>query len=139
MLTALVSLLTNRPIDPRTGITGEITLRGRVMPVGGIKEKVLAAHRSGLRRVILPDLNKRDLHEIPQDIRGQLDFVFARTTDDVLAHAFAPDDSKQAKKKKKTAGTSTAKRASRKRKPSTAGRSPKKKAHRKRIAAGSSR
>lgn len=92
ILAALVSLLKDRCVDRHTGITGEITLRGRVMPVGGIKEKILAAHRAGLKRVILPEGNQRDLQEIPQDIREQLKFVFAKTTDDVLRHAFAGRD-----------------------------------------------
>ncbi len=89
ILAALVSLLKDRCVDRYTGITGEITLRGRVMPVGGIRAKVLAAHRAGLKRVILPEGNQRDLREVPQDIREQLKFAFAQTTDDVLRHAFA--------------------------------------------------
>jgi len=99
ILTALVSLLTDRCVDPLTGITGEITLRGRVMPVGGIKEKVLAAHRAGLRRVILPEGNKRDLAEIPPEIRNQLEFVFVRTTDTLLARAIGPCDRKASRKR----------------------------------------
>ncbi len=112
---ALVSLLTDRCIDPQTGITGEITLSGRIMPVGGIKEKVLAAHRAGLRRVILPDRNQRDLAEIPADIRDQMEFVLVQTTDAVLTHAFAPREArpapaKKARKQAKKKGASSAKR-----------------------------
>jgi ATP-dependent Lon protease len=88
MLTALVSLLTNRLVDPATGMTGEITLRGRVMPIGGVKEKVLAAHRAGLRRVILPEQNRRDLDEVPLEVRRDLEFVFVKTIDELLAAAF---------------------------------------------------
>jgi ATP-dependent Lon protease len=111
IFTALVSVLTGRCVDPGTGITGEITLRGRVLPVGGVKEKVLAAHRAGLHRVILPARNQRDLHEIPQDIRNQLEFVFAQTTDDVLANAFGRCDAKPAAKPKRKAATKKRRKA----------------------------
>ncbi|MBA4419710.1 MAG: endopeptidase La [Anaerolinea sp.] len=87
MATALVSLITGRQVDPLMAMTGEITLRGLVMPVGGIKEKVLAAHRAGLHRVILPRRNEIDLDELPADVRGELKFVFADTVDDVLRAA----------------------------------------------------
>jgi ATP-dependent Lon protease len=84
MLTALVSLLRGQEVDPATGMTGEITLRGRVLRVGGVREKVLAAHRAGLTRVILPKANARDLDDVPEDIREQIDFVYVRTIDQVL-------------------------------------------------------
>jgi ATP-dependent Lon protease len=87
MLTALVSLLTDQAVDPATGMTGEITLRGRVLPVGGVREKVLAAHRAGLTRVILPRRNARDLLDVPEDIRDQIEFVYVRTIDQVLKAA----------------------------------------------------
>jgi len=87
MLAALVSLLTDHVVDPGTGMTGEITLRGRVLPVGGVKEKVLAAHRAGLTRVILPERNLRDLEDIPRDIREQIRFIAVRTIDQVLKAA----------------------------------------------------
>jgi ATP-dependent Lon protease len=87
MLTALVSLLTDQVVDPATGMTGEITLRGRVMSVGGVKEKVLAAHRAGLTRVILPDRNMRDLDDVPQDVRKQIEFIPVRNIDQVLKAA----------------------------------------------------
>lgn len=85
--TALVSLISGRPVRSDTGMTGEITLRGQVLPVGGIKEKVLAAHRSGLKVVILPEFNKADLEDVPEEVRQQIQFVFADTVDDVLTAA----------------------------------------------------
>ncbi len=92
MLTALVSLLSNRPADPAVAMTGEITLRGQVLPIGGVKEKVLAAHRAGVKTVILPAHNESDLDEIPDDVRAGLNFVFAKNVEDVLAVAItAPE------------------------------------------------
>lgn len=82
--TALVSLISGHPVRSDVGMTGEITLRGQVLPVGGIKEKVLAAHRSGVRSVILPKFNQADLDDLPEEVRQQLKFVFADTVDDVL-------------------------------------------------------
>ncbi len=82
--TALVSALTQRPAYKRVAMTGEITLRGRVLPVGGIKEKVLAAQRAGVHTVILPQDNERDLREVPESTKQQLQFVFVEHMDDVL-------------------------------------------------------
>jgi len=87
MAAALVSLLTERPVKAEVGMTGEITLRGQVLPVGGIKEKVLAAHRSGLRTVILPKRNEKDLGEIPEEIRQEMTFILADRVDQVLEAA----------------------------------------------------
>lgn len=84
LFTALFSLLTNTPVDPTVGMTGEITLRGLVLPIGGLKEKLLAAHRAGLKKVIMPARNKRDLHDVPQEAREALEFVFAEQIEDVL-------------------------------------------------------
>ena len=84
---ALISLISGRPVRPDVGMTGEITLRGQVLPVGGIKEKVLAAHRSQLKVVILPKQNEADLDEIPEEVREQMTFVFADTVDDVIKNA----------------------------------------------------
>jgi len=84
MATALVSLISNKLVLPNVGMTGEITLRGQVMPVGGIKEKVLAAHRSGLDTIILPSRNKEDLDDLPKEVRGKIKFIFAEVVDDVL-------------------------------------------------------
>ena len=90
MATALVSLVSGHPIRSDVGMTGEITLRGQVLPVGGIKEKVLAAHRSGVKTVILPKFNQADLEDLPEEVRQQLHFVFADTVDDVLNAALDP-------------------------------------------------
>jgi len=90
MATAIVSLVSGRPVRPDVGMTGEITLRGQVLPVGGIKEKVLAAHRSGLKTVILPRRNDADLEELPEEVRQALQFIFVETVDDVLKAALEP-------------------------------------------------
>jgi ATP-dependent Lon protease len=89
--TALVSLISGRPVRADVGMTGEITLRGQVMPVGGVKEKVLAAHRFGLKTVILPARNEADLEDLPSEVRQTLRFVFAETVDDVLTAALEPE------------------------------------------------
>ncbi len=87
MFTALTSLLTDRRVRPDTAMTGECTLRGRVLPVGGIKAKVLAAHRAGIRRVILPKKNLRDLDDVPKEVRDDLELLFAEDVREVLAAA----------------------------------------------------
>jgi ATP-dependent Lon protease len=87
MMTSIVSLLSGVRIRHDVAMTGEITLRGRVLPVGGIKEKVLAAHRAGIKRVILPERNVADLEEVPQEVRDELDFVPVSKMDDVLRAA----------------------------------------------------
>jgi ATP-dependent Lon protease len=92
IFTALASLLTARRVRPDTAMTGECTLRGRVLPVGGIKAKVLAAHRAGIRRVILPEKNRRDLDEIPAAVLSDLEVLFATDMSDVLAAALEPND-----------------------------------------------
>jgi ATP-dependent Lon protease len=84
---ALASLYTNSPIRTDTAMTGEVTLTGLVLPVGGIKEKVLAAHRAGIRQVILPKENEKDLRDVPETVRRELKFVFAERMHDVLASA----------------------------------------------------
>src|SRR5207302_6808893 len=84
MATALASALTRRPVRKDMAMTGEITLRGKVLQIGGVKEKVLAAHRAGIRVVILPRENERDLEEIPQNVREQLEFKVVDHTDQVL-------------------------------------------------------
>jgi ATP-dependent Lon protease len=92
MLTALTSLLTDRLVRNDLAMTGEITLRGAVLPIGGVKEKVLAAHRAGVKTVLLPERNKLDLDEIPQSILGKdaLQFHFVKEMSDVLAFALFP-------------------------------------------------
>ena len=90
IMTALASLATRRPVRSDVSMTGEITLRGKVLPVGGIKEKVLAAHRAGIRSVILPGRNARDVEDVPEDLRRQLRFIFVDDADEVLRHALTP-------------------------------------------------
>jgi ATP-dependent Lon protease len=85
--TALVSALTGRPIHREVGMTGEITLRGRVLPIGGLKEKTLAAHRAGLTKIIIPKDNEKDIEDIPETIRNDLNFVIVSHVDEVLRHA----------------------------------------------------
>ncbi|MBN1246023.1 MAG: endopeptidase La [Anaerolineae bacterium] len=92
MVTALVSLLTGRPVNPDLGMTGEVTLQGQVLPIGGLKLKVLAAHRAGLKKVILPKLNEVDIDEIPEKIREEMELVLVEDVQDVLRHALAPVD-----------------------------------------------
>jgi ATP-dependent Lon protease len=87
MFTALVSLLTDRVVRNDTAMTGEISLRGLVLPVGGIKEKVLAAHRAGIRRVLLPARNRKDFEDIPESARDELEFVWLEQVDDVMTQA----------------------------------------------------
>ncbi len=91
IVTALTSLVTNRPVPPDLVMTGEISLRGRVLPVGGIKEKVLAARRAGLGRVLLPKENAKDLADIPEDRLAGLDVQLVDTVSEVLHHAFGDD------------------------------------------------
>jgi len=86
MVNAIVSLLTGSAASGQVAMTGEVTLRGRVMPVGGIKQKVLAAHRAGLDKVIIPQRNEADLDDLPEDVRAKLTFVLAETIDDVFPH-----------------------------------------------------
>jgi ATP-dependent Lon protease len=88
MFTALASLLTNRTVRSDTAMTGEISLRGLVLPVGGIKEKVVAAAAAGLTRVMLPARNRRDFDDIPQGARDKLEFIWLERVDDAMAAAF---------------------------------------------------
>jgi len=87
MFTALVSLLTGIRVRHDVAMTGEISLRGRVLPIGGLKEKTRAAHRAGIKRVLVPERNKADLDEVPKEVRDELEFVFVRQLDEVLAAA----------------------------------------------------
>ncbi len=89
MTTALVSLLRDVPVRPVVGMTGEVTLQGRVLPIGGVKQKVLAAHRAGLTEVILPVRNGPDLEDVPEEVRNVMTFHLATTVDDVLAPALS--------------------------------------------------
>ncbi len=84
LLTTIASLVTGRAVDSELAMTGEISLRGAVLPVGGIKEKVLAAHRAGIKRVILPKENAKDLDEVPDDVKAELEFITVETVEDVI-------------------------------------------------------
>jgi ATP-dependent Lon protease len=90
MTTALASLLSERPVRHDVGMTGEITLQGRVLPIGGVKQKVLAAHAAGLSEVILPERNRGDLEDVPTDVREEMRFHLVMTIDEVLDHALEP-------------------------------------------------
>jgi ATP-dependent Lon protease len=90
MVAALASLLTGRPVKSTVGMTGEVTLQGRVLPIGGLKQKVLAAHAAGLTQVILPERNEPDLDEVPSDVREQMQFHPVKSVDEVLALALEP-------------------------------------------------
>jgi ATP-dependent Lon protease len=87
MTTAIVSMLTGRLVKHDLAMTGEITLRGKVMPIGGVKEKVLAAKRAGIKTIILPEKNKNDLDDVPEDLRKEMEFIFADTIDQVIKAA----------------------------------------------------
>jgi ATP-dependent Lon protease len=90
IFTAICSLLTGRRVRHDTAMTGEATLRGKVLPVGGIKEKVLAAHRAGIKRIILPKKNEQDLEDIPETTRADLEFIVVDNMEEVLAAALEP-------------------------------------------------
>jgi ATP-dependent Lon protease len=90
IMTAVASLATRRPVRSDVAMTGEITLRGKVLPVGGIKEKALAAHRAGIRAVILPSRNERDVEEVPEELRRELRFIFVDDVEEVLRQALTP-------------------------------------------------
>lgn len=92
MATALASLLTGRPVRPKLGMTGEITLRGKVLPIGGVKEKVLAAARFGLKTVVLPKRNEADLDDVPDVVRQDMEFILVDTVDEALAAALCPPE-----------------------------------------------
>ncbi|MBE3100704.1 MAG: endopeptidase La, partial [Firmicutes bacterium] len=85
--TAVIYALTGIPVKSDVAMTGEITLRGRVLPIGGLKEKILAAHRAGITMVIIPYENDRDLEDIPDNVKRKVEIVLAETMDDVLKHA----------------------------------------------------
>ena len=87
MATALASALTGKPVHHDVAMTGEITLRGTVLPIGGVKEKVIAAHRVGIKKILLPEENKRDMPDVPQSVKDDVEFVFVHHMDEVLAQA----------------------------------------------------
>jgi ATP-dependent Lon protease len=92
MVTALASLLTGRSVKNTIGMTGEVTLQGRVLPIGGLKQKVMAAQAAGLTEVILPERNEADLEDLPADVRQQMKFYPVRSVEEVLAIALEPSE-----------------------------------------------
>ena len=90
MFTAITSLLLNAPVRPDIAMTGEISLRGKVLPVGGIKEKLLAAHRAGMKLVLMPKQNERDLDDVPKEVKDELDIRLISTMDEILPLALLP-------------------------------------------------
>jgi ATP-dependent Lon protease len=105
---ALVSLLTSRNVRSDVAMTGEISLRGLVLPVGGIKEKVLGAHAAGIRTVLLPERNRPDVEDVPESTRREMRFVYLSTVDDAMEHALEPN---HAPKKKRGARRKSSRRA----------------------------
>ena len=89
MATAMLSAMLEKPVRADVAMTGEVTLRGRVLPVGGLKEKLLAAKNAGMKKVIVPKKNRRDIEELSREITGGLELVYAETMDEVIANAFA--------------------------------------------------
>lgn len=102
IVTSLISLLTQKSVRSDLAMTGEITLRGQVMPIGGVKEKVLAAHRAGIKTVILPKLNMQDLDELPEEIRSKINFIGVETVDEVIKNAILDGSSAKKIAKKRT-------------------------------------
>ncbi|MFC1855185.1 S16 family serine protease, partial [Thermodesulfobacteriota bacterium] len=98
--TAIVSAITKKPINKDVAMTGEITLRGRALPIGGLKEKSLAALRADIKTIIIPEKNKKDLDEIPKIVKNKIKYVFAKHVEDVLKVALLDDDIKEKKPKK---------------------------------------
>jgi ATP-dependent Lon protease len=122
LATALISAYTRRKVHKEVGMTGEITLRGRVLPVGGVKEKVLAAHRAGLKTIVLPKKNDKDLVDVPKNAKRDLKFVFVEHMDEVLDVALCPPE---APKKKARPAARTRARAARPKPKARAMRKPK--------------
>jgi ATP-dependent Lon protease len=90
MVTALASLLSGRPMREQVGMTGEVTLQGKVLPIGGVKQKLLAAHRAGLKEVILPRRNEPDVDDVPEAVRNEISIHFVSTVAEVLALTLSP-------------------------------------------------
>jgi len=104
MAIALASLATGRPVRPDVSMTGELTLRGKVLPIGGVKEKILAAHRTGLKTVLLPTRNQVDLEDVPDEVREEIQFVLIDSVRDAIDAALLPADKKKTKKSKRKQG-----------------------------------
>jgi len=95
--TSLISVCTNLKVKRDVAMTGEITLRGNILPIGGIKEKVLAAQRAGVKKIILPAANKKDLVDIPRKVKKDIDFIFVEEIKEVFDKALVKDEKKKAK------------------------------------------
>jgi ATP-dependent Lon protease len=95
MFTSLVSLLTDKTVRNDVAMTGEISLRGLVLPIGGVKEKSIAAHRAGIRTVLLPARNRKDLEDVPHSVKNDMKFVFCERVDDVMREALGIDAAQQ--------------------------------------------
>jgi ATP-dependent Lon protease len=95
MVTALASLVSRRPARATVGMTGEVTLQGKVLPIGGVKQKVLAAHRAGLKEVVLPKRNEGDLDDVPEKVRQEVTFHLAEDVDDVLSVALENPEARE--------------------------------------------
>jgi len=133
MATAIISVLSKTPVSKDIAMTGEITLRGRVLPVGGIKDKCLAALRAGITTIVIPERNRKDLEEIPKNIRKQLKFIFVKHMDDVLKVVFAKKTKKKAKPpartpSKKSGDAGRARKTAKAAKPAGPGRGRRKRA-----------
>lgn len=102
MASAIASVFTGKPLRKDVAMTGEITLRGRVLPIGGLKEKVLAAKRMGIKTVIIPKRNKKDLEELPKYVKEGLKFILVESMDEVLKHVFSKSKTKAQKKEQVT-------------------------------------
>ena len=106
MAISLISLLTGRPTREKLSMTGEITLRGRVLPVGGLKEKVLAANRAGIKTIIIPSMNEKDLDDVPPEVRKRIEFVGVDTIDQAVEAAFRKGARKKNRKPARARGRS---------------------------------
>jgi ATP-dependent Lon protease len=98
MATAMISALSGIPVNRYVAMTGEITLRGRVLPIGGFKEKSLAAKRAGIKKILFPYENLKDLDDVPESIRKEIKFVPVKTMDEVLEHALVKEEKKNENK-----------------------------------------
>ena len=111
MAVALASLATGIPVRSDVGMTGEVTLRGKILPIGGVKEKVLAAHRAGLKTVLLPPRNEMDLEDVPEEVRKEIKFVFTDTVADAIQAALV--DQKKPGQRKTSKKSNTKSKSSR--------------------------
>jgi ATP-dependent Lon protease len=109
MAVALTSLATGRPVRAEVGMSGEVTLRGKILPIGGVKEKVLAAHRAGLKTVMLPKRNEIDLEDVPDEVRKDIEFVYIDTIDEAIKTALKPKKKRKSRSASKNKGARSTK------------------------------